>query len=143
MCMFCRSLFVLLYFFFWPLCCLFFFDIRILIAPLVSSNSSCHEHPSSPPVFSGVRVSRSLIFYVVFCRSLCLLFLLAIALSVLRFTASQYPFQVSSNFSLQGQTFLEMLPVVHNCNRDQIFPYLEGVAEFILPELRRFFFFSK
>jgi hypothetical protein len=27
-CMFCRSLFVLLYFFFWPLCCLFFFDIR-------------------------------------------------------------------------------------------------------------------
>jgi hypothetical protein len=31
MCMFCRSLFVLLYLFFWPLCCLFFFDIRILI----------------------------------------------------------------------------------------------------------------
>jgi hypothetical protein len=39
-CMFCRSLFVLLYFFFWPLCCRFFFDICILIAPLVSSNSS-------------------------------------------------------------------------------------------------------
>ena len=35
--MFCRSLFVLLFFF---LCCPFFFDIRILIAPLVSSNSS-------------------------------------------------------------------------------------------------------
>jgi hypothetical protein len=33
MCMFCRSLFVVLYFFFWPLCCLFFFDIRILITP--------------------------------------------------------------------------------------------------------------
>ena len=27
-------------FFFWPLCFLFFFDIRFLIAPLVSSNSS-------------------------------------------------------------------------------------------------------
>jgi hypothetical protein len=40
MCMFCRSLFVLLSFFFWPLCCLFFFDIRILITPLVSSSSS-------------------------------------------------------------------------------------------------------
>jgi hypothetical protein len=39
-CMFRRSLFVLLYSFFWPLCCLFFFDIRFLIAPLVSSNSS-------------------------------------------------------------------------------------------------------
>jgi hypothetical protein len=31
---FCRSLFVLLYFFFWPFCCLFF-DIWILITPLV------------------------------------------------------------------------------------------------------------
>jgi hypothetical protein len=38
--MFCRTLFVVLYSFFWPLCCLFFFDIRFLIAPLVSSNSS-------------------------------------------------------------------------------------------------------
>jgi len=26
--------------FFWPLCCLFFFDIRILITPVVSSNPS-------------------------------------------------------------------------------------------------------
>jgi len=33
MCMFCRPLFVLLYFFFGPLCCLFFFDMRILITP--------------------------------------------------------------------------------------------------------------
>ena len=38
MCMFCRSVFALLYFFIWPLCCLFFFDLRILITPLVSSN---------------------------------------------------------------------------------------------------------
>ena len=37
LCMFYRSLFVLLCLFFWPLCCLFFFDIRILIAPLISS----------------------------------------------------------------------------------------------------------
>ena len=34
MCMFCISLFVLLYFFFWPLCCLFFFDLWILITSL-------------------------------------------------------------------------------------------------------------
>ena len=40
--MFCRSLFVLLYFFAWPLFCLFFFDIRILITSLLSSNSSYH-----------------------------------------------------------------------------------------------------
>ena len=31
-----------LYIFFWPLCCMFFFDIRILIAPLVSLNSSLY-----------------------------------------------------------------------------------------------------
>ena len=36
----CRSLFVLLSFFFWPLCCLFFFDLRILITLLVSSTCS-------------------------------------------------------------------------------------------------------
>jgi hypothetical protein len=35
MCMFCSSLFVLLYLFFWPLCCLFFFDIRILTTSLI------------------------------------------------------------------------------------------------------------
>jgi hypothetical protein len=38
--MFHRSLFVLLYFFSWLLCCMLFSDIRILITPLVSSNSS-------------------------------------------------------------------------------------------------------
>jgi len=38
--MFCRSLFVLLFFYFWSLCCPSFFDLRIMITPLVSSNSS-------------------------------------------------------------------------------------------------------
>ena len=42
MCMSCRSLFVLLYFCFWPLYVLFFFDKRIQITPLVSSNSCFH-----------------------------------------------------------------------------------------------------
>jgi hypothetical protein len=27
--------------FFWPLCCMFFLDLWVLIIPLVSSNSSC------------------------------------------------------------------------------------------------------
>ena len=35
---FCKSLFVC---FIWPLCCRFLFDLRILITPLVSYNSSC------------------------------------------------------------------------------------------------------
>jgi hypothetical protein len=41
------------------------------------------EHLSSPPVFSGVRVAHSLVFCVVFCRSVFVLFHLVIALSVL------------------------------------------------------------
>ena len=63
------------------------------------------EHLSSPPVLSGVRVSQSLVFCVVFCKSLFVLFLsvgYAITLSVpLQFTASDYPFycNASSNFS--------------------------------------------
>ena len=43
---FCRSLFVLLSFFFRPLCCLSFLGLRILISPLVSSNSSCQYNVS-------------------------------------------------------------------------------------------------
>jgi hypothetical protein len=58
-CMFCRSLFVLLYFFFWPLCCLFFFDIRILIAPLVSLNSSYYY----------IKICEKLTLYTLQCRS--------------------------------------------------------------------------
>jgi hypothetical protein len=38
-----------------------------------------------PPIFSWVRVTRSLVLYVMFCRSLFVLFLFAIVLSVLRF----------------------------------------------------------
>ena len=38
--LFCRSLFVLLYVFFWPLCCLFCFELWILLTHLISSNSS-------------------------------------------------------------------------------------------------------
>jgi hypothetical protein len=36
--MFCRSLFVLLSFFPWPLYCLPFFDVRLLVTPLASSS---------------------------------------------------------------------------------------------------------
>ena len=50
-------------------------------------------HMSSSPVFSEVRVARSLVFCVVFCRSFLVLFLSTIVLSVLlRFTDSDYPF---------------------------------------------------
>ena len=45
--MFRRSFFVLLCFFFWSLCCLFFLDIRIVITPLLSSNSSKRHRKST------------------------------------------------------------------------------------------------
>jgi uncharacterized membrane protein len=55
------------------------------------------ENLSSPPVFSGVRVTQSLALCVMFCRSLFVL--LAIVLSVLlRFTDSDYPFGIFKLF---------------------------------------------
>jgi hypothetical protein len=75
------------------------------IVPLVEHELfTLPEHLSSPPVFSGVRVTRSLVLYVMFCRSLFVLFLLAFVLSVLlRFTDSDDPFGI---FKL----FLKTLP---------------------------------
>jgi hypothetical protein len=49
------------------------------------------QHLSSPPVFIGVRVTRSLVLCVMFYRSLFALSLLTIVLSVLRFTNFDYP----------------------------------------------------
>ena len=58
--MFCRSLFVLLSFFFWSLCCLFF-HLRILITPLVSSKSS-YSNMESTCVFRVSILSQFLRF---------------------------------------------------------------------------------
>ena len=55
MCMYCRSLFVLLSFFFWSLYCLSF-DLWILITPMVSSNSSYHSR--------GRIMAKSFIIYI-------------------------------------------------------------------------------
>ena len=53
------------------------------------------EHMSSTPVFSGVRVTRSLVLYVMFCRSLFVHFLLIIVLSgLLRYTDSDCSFGI-------------------------------------------------
>jgi len=65
-------------------------------------------HPSGAPeftlVFSGVRDARFLYFCVMFYRSLFVLFHLVIVLSVLRFTDSDYPFDIFKLF-LQGQSW--------------------------------------
>jgi hypothetical protein len=66
---FCRSLFVLLFCFFWPLCCLSIFDLqRILITTLVSSNSSYsivyHHDMRKNKISSAVAFLMLLIFYI-------------------------------------------------------------------------------
>jgi len=58
------------------------------------------EHLSSPSSFTGVRVARSLFFCVVFCRSLFILVLLAMVLSVLWFTDSEYSFVIFKLFMI-------------------------------------------
>ena len=59
-------------------------------------------HSGASQMFSGVRVARSLVFCVMFCKSLFVIlsfFLLAIVLSVLhRFTASDYPLRYRQTF---------------------------------------------
>ena len=53
------------------------------------------EYMSSLPVFSWIRVARSSVFCVMFCRSLIVPFLLVSVLSVLLgYTASDYPFGI-------------------------------------------------
>ena len=55
---------------------------------------SLPKNMSLTPVFSGVCVGRSLVFCVVFCRSL--LVFLAIVVSVILFTASDCPLVISN-----------------------------------------------
>ena len=57
------------------------------------------ENLSSPPVFSGVCVTRSLVLCVCIVDRSFVLFILAIVLSVLlRFTDSDYPFDIFKLF---------------------------------------------
>jgi hypothetical protein len=98
---FCRSLFL----FFFCLLCFLFLDLRILITPLVSPNSSYPFRASKlNPGFCGVHSAWSLVFCVVFCRSLflfffcllCFLFLdLRILITPLVSPNSSYPFRAS------------------------------------------------
>ena len=79
------------------------------------------EHQSSSPVFNGVRVS--LVFCVVFCISLFVLFLLAIVLSVLiRFTDSDYTFGIFKLVLTNVYRTLQICYVVisYQCHRSHV-----------------------
>ena len=74
------------------------FDLNFLITSLVSSNSSYPSRASElKPGFCGVHGAWSLVFCVVFCRSLFLGFL-SIVLSVLRFMDSDNPLGIFKLF---------------------------------------------
>ena len=76
------------------------------------------EHLSSPPVFSGVCVTRSLVLCIMFVDVVCLfvLFLLAIVLSVLRFMDSDYPFGISKLFLDKYEPRLALCNSNGNCS---------------------------
>ena len=87
-CLFCKG-------FMFYLCYVYFkwYSCRLTVAWRVSHVEqellAIPEHLSSTPVFSGIRVARSLVFYVMLCRSLFVL--LAIVLSALvQLMASDY-----------------------------------------------------
>ena len=54
--------------------------------------------PEFTPILSGVHVSRSLVFCVVFCRSLFVL-LVIMFFVLLRFSDSDYPFSIFKPFA--------------------------------------------
>jgi hypothetical protein len=66
------------------------------VSPVEQELHTLPEHMSSPPIFSGVRVTKSLVLYVCFLDRICpfVLFLLANVLSVLLwYTDSDYRFK--------------------------------------------------
>ena len=89
---------------------------------LYRKKTCLHEWaPEFTTAFSGIRVAQSLVFCVVFCRSLLVFFLLAIALSVfLWFTVSGYPLGIL-NLSYRCNTWLQYLSLLVTSYLSQLF----------------------
>jgi hypothetical protein len=99
-------LFVFIYIYWFPTRILYIYrwgSCRLTVTRRVShveqEVQTLSEHLCLPSVFSGIHIARSLVFCVVLCRRLFVqtkvLFLLAIMFSVLRLTASDYPFDIN------------------------------------------------
>jgi hypothetical protein len=73
-------------------CCSYLLTLTRGVSHVAQELLTLPEHLSSPPVFCEVHLTRSLVFYVMFCRSLFVLlhsfFLLVMLLSLFCFTAS-------------------------------------------------------
>jgi hypothetical protein len=117
--MFCRTLFVLLYFFFWSLYCLFFFDIRILpltlcvritlwrgLLDITLYDKVCSWlvagrwfSPGTPVSSTNIADHHFYIYALLIVVCPFVLFLLVIVLSVLlRYTDSDCPLGISKLF---------------------------------------------
>ena len=79
------------------------------------------EQMSSPSVFSGVRVTRSLVLYVCFVDRCLSFFFLAIMLSVpLRYTDSDYHFGIYKLFLMLFDIYLKKYKQGHCRNSSKI-----------------------
>ena len=73
--------------------------------PVLSSFMTCHmvcNKSNTTGPTSGIRLARSLVFYVMYCRYFFVNFLLVIVLSILRFTDPGYPI---GNFKLYRSSY--------------------------------------
>ena len=111
---FCRSLFVLLFFFFCPLCCLFF-DLLIMITALVSSNSSFMDRCLSVCTFFFCRSVFVLLFFFL-CPLCCVFFDLQILITPL----------VSSNSSFVDHCWLIVLSVLLRFTDSDYLPWVSS-----------------
>ena len=92
-------------------------SIQLMFLSFNSNTTSTWVHP----VFSEIHVVQLFVFCVMFCRSLytctIVLFHLTIVLSILLFTAYDYPFGILKLVSLNIEYYLNAKDVINNENR--------------------------
>ena len=100
------TVFITLHFYIWM-----FFILMISLFILCKYSSKSIFIILTASYFSGVRITRYLVFSVMFCISLFILFLFTIVLSVLRFTDSDYPFGIFKLFWLYAYHGIKVIPL--------------------------------
>ena len=96
------------------------------------ATSGTGTSPSRAPLFtpSGVRVTRSLAFCVVCCRSLFVLFLLVIVLAVrLQFTVSAYLFGIFTLLLLEYKLICRLFMLNGVYFIERLIKYIKGYTE--------------
>ena len=86
---------------------IFFWTIGTFVKDILHVDQELHM--SSPPVFSGIRFARSLVFCVLFSRPLFVLLSFCWQLCHLSFTDSAYPFRIFTLFLLNIFVFILLI----------------------------------